>query len=259
MQTAVLCLTFPQMVPAKGFLPFSSLQNPKFGNSFLSLDSRNVFFRKRIVIQTANRLSKSEEKTLRGRIYAGGDGTPDGTNEKEAELYGNVDKLFLESAKRFQGSGEQTAKAERWKTVEDCFVLEPTGKESVAVVHFIGGAFVGAAPDLTYKLLLETLADRGLTIITTPYPTSFQHFGIANKAHASFERCLRSLNNGQIGSLPVYGMGHSLGALTTVLIASEGPSGSKDAIERRGNVLMSYNNKGKFLLHFFFFSHNLLK
>lgn len=33
-----------------------------------------------------------------------------------------------------------------------------------AVVHFIGGAFVGAAPQLSYRLLLESLAARGLYV-----------------------------------------------------------------------------------------------
>lgn len=33
-----------------------------------------------------------------------------------------------------------------------------------AMVHFIGGAFVGAAPQLTYRLFLETLAARGFVV-----------------------------------------------------------------------------------------------
>lgn len=33
-----------------------------------------------------------------------------------------------------------------------------------AIVHFVGGAFVGAAPQLTYRLLLELLASKGLMV-----------------------------------------------------------------------------------------------
>ena len=37
-----------------------------------------------------------------------------------------------------------------------------------AVVHFVGGAFVGAAPQLSYRLLLESLAARGLYVSHLP-------------------------------------------------------------------------------------------
>lgn len=33
-----------------------------------------------------------------------------------------------------------------------------------AIVHFIGGAFVGAAPQLSYRALLEALAARGVLV-----------------------------------------------------------------------------------------------
>ena len=38
-----------------------------------------------------------------------------------------------------------------------------------AVIHFVGGAFVGAAPQLSYRLLLESLAAKGLYVSHT-YP-----------------------------------------------------------------------------------------
>eukprot|EP00882_Tetradesmus_deserticola_P018279 GHRQ01019636.1.p2 GENE.GHRQ01019636.1~~GHRQ01019636.1.p2 ORF type:complete len:129 (+),score=21.37 GHRQ01019636.1:359-745(+) len=38
------------------------------------------------------------------------------------------------------------------------------GTASAAVVHFLGGAFVGAAPQLSYRLLLEGLAARGVLV-----------------------------------------------------------------------------------------------
>lgn len=43
------------------------------------------------------------------------------------------------------------------------------------IVHFIGGAVVGAAPRLTYKHLLERMADGGFTVVQTSYPFTFQH------------------------------------------------------------------------------------
>lgn len=49
--------------------------------------------------------------------------------------------------------------------VESCWVLQPPrGQVSRSVVLFTGGAFAGAAPQLTYRLLIECLAKRGMTV-----------------------------------------------------------------------------------------------
>lgn len=37
------------------------------------------------------------------------------------------------------------------------------------LVHFLGGAFVGATPHLVYPLLIEELAAAGYTTVATPY------------------------------------------------------------------------------------------
>jgi hypothetical protein len=39
-------------------------------------------------------------------------------------------------------------------------VIKPQVGVPSAVVHFTGGVFVGAAPQLTYRLFLERLAER---------------------------------------------------------------------------------------------------
>lgn len=56
-----------------------------------------------------------------------------------------------------------------WEEVEGCWVLFPATGKPTALVHFIGGAFVGAAPQLSYKLFLETLAARGIVVGTHTY------------------------------------------------------------------------------------------
>ena len=46
-----------------------------------------------------------------------------------------------------------------------CFVLRPPeGAEPRCLLHFIGGSFVGAAPQLAYRPLLEALAARGALV-----------------------------------------------------------------------------------------------
>lgn len=69
-----------------------------------------------------------------------------------------------------------------WREVEGCWVLwPPEGSLPRALVHFTGGAFVGAAPQLTYRPLLEALADRGALVVATPYATSFDHLKAADE------------------------------------------------------------------------------
>ena len=57
-----------------------------------------------------------------------------------------------------------------WMEVEGNWILRPLRGPATAVVHFLGGAFVGAAPQLTYRLLLESLAARGVMVGTIPVP-----------------------------------------------------------------------------------------
>lgn len=52
-----------------------------------------------------------------------------------------------------------------------------------ATVHFLGGAFAGASPQLIYPLLLQTLARAGYTVISTPYAVTFKHLDCARSVH----------------------------------------------------------------------------
>jgi len=115
-------------------------------------------------------------------------------------------------------------------------VLRPKSSAPSFVVHFVGGIFVGAAPQITYRFFLERLADRGALVIATPYASGFDHFFIADEVQFKFDRCLRNLNE-PVNGLPTFGVGHSLGSVIHMLI------GSRYAVQRSGNVLMSFNNK----------------
>jgi len=115
-------------------------------------------------------------------------------------------------------------------------VLRPKSSEPSFVVHFIGGIFVGAAPQVTYRYFLERLADKGALVIATPYPSGFDHFFIADQVQFKFDRCLRNLVE-PVNDLPTFGVGHSLGSVIHLLI------GSRYAVQRSGNILMSFNNK----------------
>ncbi|CAI0549141.1 unnamed protein product [Linum tenue] len=119
---------------------------------------------------------------------------------------------------------------------QGAWVLKPKNGRANSVVHFIGGIFVGAAPQLAYRLFLEHLAEKGVMVIATPYASGFDYFHIADEAQFKFDRALRFLQE-PVQNLPTFGMGHSLGSVIHLLI------GSRYAVQRSGNILMAFNNK----------------
>lgn len=125
--------------------------------------------------------------------------------------------------------------ASDWKEVEGCWVLYPES-EIKCVVHFVGGAFVGAAPQVAYRQLLELLASRGALVVATPYATGFDHLRTVDEVYFKYSRCIKALGP-SVQMLPSYGVGHSLGSLLQVLMCS------RYVVPRTGNVLMSFNNR----------------
>lgn len=123
-----------------------------------------------------------------------------------------------------------------WQEIFGNWVLVPA--RPVAIVHFLGGAFVATAPQLTYRRLLEYLAAQGYAIVATPFVNTFDHVEIARSVLRSFDRTLEVLQNSTVTKryIPIYGMGHSMGCKLHLLI------GSLHQVERAGNVLISYNN-----------------
>jgi Protein of unknown function (DUF1350) len=111
-------------------------------------------------------------------------------------------------------------------------------RQPQAVVHFLGGAFVAAAPQITYRLLLEDLARQGYAIIATPFINTFDHRAIASAVYNSFEDTLELLQNRRYLSrhLPIYGIGHSMGCKLHLTI------GSMYEVKRAGNIFIAFNN-----------------
>ncbi|KAG2502253.1 hypothetical protein HYH03_000739 [Edaphochlamys debaryana] len=113
---------------------------------------------------------------------------------------------------------------------------------SKGVVHFLGGAFAGAAPQVVYSLLLDTLAAAGYTSVAIPYAVTFRH---DDNAHAMRQRFLDSVAELRASGLgeaappeaPCFGLGHSNGALLHMLIGSFYPGATAS------NIVMSFNNK----------------
>lgn len=124
-----------------------------------------------------------------------------------------------------------------WQDIKDNWVLIPP--HPIGIIHFLGGAFVATAPHLTYRWLLEQLANQGYVIIATPFINTLDHEAIAKSVLLNFERTLERLrNSGKLRQLylPTYGLGHSMGCKLHLLI------GSLFTVERVGNILISFNN-----------------
>ena len=123
-----------------------------------------------------------------------------------------------------------------WREVYGSWVLVPSRPK--AIVHFLGGAFVATAPQVTYRRLLERIALQGYAIVATPFVNTFDHKEIARTVLKDFERTLDKLQETTLRRryLPIYGVGHSMGCKLHLLI------GSLYEVERAGNILISFNN-----------------
>lgn len=123
-----------------------------------------------------------------------------------------------------------------WQEVKENWVLLPA--RPLAIIHFLGGAFVAAAPQTTYNRLLEFLAKQGYGIIATPFINTLDHRAIATEVETKFERALASLQQqGRLKRfLPIYGLGHSMGCKLHLLM------GSRSESNRAGNIFLSFNN-----------------
>lgn len=151
----------------------------------------------------------------------------------------SVQAIFGQIERAVQNTFNNQAPGQRndWKEVEGAWVLyPPNNREPTAVVHFLGGAFVGAAPQISYRLFLEALSNRDVLVIATPYTTSFDNLRTADEAQFKFDKAIRTLGTEAV-SLPVYGVGHSLGATIHLLISS------RYAVARSGNAFMAFNTQ----------------
>lgn len=123
-----------------------------------------------------------------------------------------------------------------WREVYGNWILVPP--QPTAIIHFLGGAFVATAPQVTYRNLLEHLANQGYAIVATPFVNTFDHTAIAQRVMRLSNLALDHVQEEIIRkrSLPIYGVGHSMGCKLHLLIGSLFPQ------DRAGNILISFNN-----------------
>jgi len=124
-----------------------------------------------------------------------------------------------------------------WREVSGNWVYLPPRPKGI--IHFLGGAFVATAPQVTYRWLLEQLGRNGYATIATPFINTLDHTEIARNVVERFEWGVEQLQmSGKLPKryLPIYGIGHSMGSKLHLL------AGSLFDLDRAGNILISFNN-----------------
>jgi Protein of unknown function (DUF1350) len=128
---------------------------------------------------------------------------------------------------------------DNWERSGGHFLLRPpAGLRAKAVLHFIGGAAVGASPHIAYSSLLSRLAKRGFVIVATPYDLSLDYLKTTGHIVERWEGIETDLAL-EFGAIPVVGVGHSAGALFHAIAASL----FDDVSPKAGLILVSFNNK----------------
>ncbi|RZC85949.1 hypothetical protein C5167_026617 [Papaver somniferum] len=140
-------------------------------------------------------------------------------------------------------------KAKIYKRLDSCLVIPPpVGKKPRAIIKFLGGAFVGAVPEVTYSHLIELLAKEGYLVISVPYNVTFDHSEAAKEVYEKFNSCLDTILGSGIPdanltakdliNLPIFSVGHSNGALLQLLTGSYFGENIPKA-----NAIISFNNR----------------
>tara|TARA_B100001939_G_scaffold329773_1_gene326305 strand:+ start:252 stop:980 length:729 start_codon:yes stop_codon:yes gene_type:complete len=120
-----------------------------------------------------------------------------------------------------------------WRQQGNVWQLRPNQPQ--ALVEFIGGSYLAATPQVSYRRLLEDLARLGIAVHAWAYVPGFDHQAQARQAWTELrEARLRLIE--RTGSLPApLRLGHSLGCKLQ-LLAPDGGRGSQSL------MALSFNN-----------------
>lgn len=155
----------------------------------------------------------------------------------------------INNSSSFKIPNNNSSSSKIYRRQDSCLVIAPpNGKTPRAIIKFLGGAFIGAVPEVTYSYLIEQLAKEGFVIISVPYNVTFDHANAAKQVYERFNSSLDSilisglphanLTPQQLVNLPLFSVGHSNGALLQVLTGSYFSENIPKA-----NAIISYNNR----------------
>lgn len=109
----------------------------------------------------------------------------------------------------------------RWRQQGELWLLEPSYGQAIGTLEFIGGSYLAAKPQLSYRRLLEALGQRGWRLAAWSYVPGFDHQAQANQAWRQF-RQLREQGFHADPKQPLLRLGHSLGCKLHLLAPDRG-------------------------------------
>lgn len=134
--------------------------------------------------------------------------------------------------------------SEGWRQQGSIWLLEPAPQTTIrGLIEFIGGSYLAATPQLSYRRLLESLTSRGWRVHAWSYVPGFDHQSQATEAWRAFRRVREreglvvtgqgSQDNPE--SLGLLRLGHSLGCKLHLLAPDAGRLS-------QGLVALAFNN-----------------
>jgi hypothetical protein len=120
-----------------------------------------------------------------------------------------------------------------WVRFRDCWTLLPP--QPRGLVEFVGGSYLAATPQISYRRLLEGLAARSIAIHAWSYVPGFDHQLQAREAWSALRACRTRLQDRLGHQLQPLRVGHSLGCKLHLLA----PDGGRNC---SGLVALSFNN-----------------
>lgn len=110
-----------------------------------------------------------------------------------------------------------------WRQRGELWELEPDGDTPRrGLIEFIGGSYLAATPQLSYRRLLDTLASHGWLLRAWSYVPGFDHQAQANEAWRQFRQARSPRDRLDPGEGPLLRLGHSLGCKLHLLAPDAG-------------------------------------
>ncbi|KAG6549348.1 hypothetical protein Mapa_009065 [Marchantia paleacea] len=147
--------------------------------------------------------------------------------------------------------GAKSSGVKNYERIGECLVYAafPNNKKPKGIIQFLGGAFIGASPDITYRYFIELLRKENYIVVAVPYNVTFDHTQAARQIHKKFNTTLNFLRRdgvpfnrlppAEVSTLPIFSVGHSNGALMQVLMGSLCYEGQLP----KANAVIAFNNK----------------
>ena len=121
----------------------------------------------------------------------------------------------------------------RWRLKGKVWCNWPTRPR--AIIEMVGGSYLSASPNISYKSFLEGLLKHNFAIHAWCYIPGFDHQAQANHAWKDLRSCRHTLEDRLQSKIKIIRLGHSLGCKLHLLA----PDGGRNS---NGLISISFNN-----------------